>query len=103
MAIKDYRNLFWKKPENSRGAVPCLPKPALTAHYLIHSRQYFEQGYVFKFEGQSLSPNINKHTAQQPLPSSAVHSGLFEAPTNEELGSFPAFFPGLPLQQPGCC
>lgn len=44
MVVKDLRNLFWKKPESKQGAVPRLPKPALTAHYLIHSRQYLEQG-----------------------------------------------------------
>ena len=77
--------------------MPRLRKPTLTAHCLIiHSSQFSEQGYILKLEAQSLTPNTDKHTAQEPLPGLAIHS-LLEAPANEELGSSQslAFFPGL--------
>lgn len=68
MVIKNYRESVLEKAGEKTGY------SAVPAHYvIIHSCQYFEQGYIFKLEAQSLSPNINKHTVQQPLPGSAIH------------------------------
>lgn len=73
LASRTTGSLCWKTGEEEKGAVPRLPQLALTALcFIIHSKLVFEKGHIFKSEVQNLSPDINKHTAQQPLPGLAI-------------------------------
>lgn len=65
--------------------MPRLSQPALTAliDFIVYSSQFFGKGHVFfKSEVRNWSPDINKHTAQQPLPGLAILSARTFRGTN---------------------